>query len=133
MVKKSILLSLLVLLGAGALWYFFGTGEELASERAAKLVIAEASMEGVILSRTDRALIIEAFRVERGEEGNRVVMYERKVTLMPEVSESPALKAGDRVVFYGTDEEPFKVYRVEVLSRAASSTPPLPPGAPAQQ
>lgn len=130
--KKSILLFLFVLLLAGALWYFFGREEKLASEIAAELTIAEASVEGLVLSRTGDTLMIQAARVERGEEGNRVAMYERRVTLMPEAAGGSNLKAGDRAVFYGTDEEPFKAYRVEVLSRA-SEVPPLPAGAPPLQ
>lgn len=136
--KKLIYSGLVVLLVVAGLWFYFSRPEELASEKAAKLEIAETSFEGEVISISSNEVVISSGKVERTKQGNQFVQYDKTISFADKIQfvsngeETEIelkdiishIKVGDRAVFYGSGNinsltgETFTADRIELLNRA---------------
>ena len=144
MTKKILvfIVVIVILAGAGYAVSKIRSGNDLSSEKAAKLEVTEYSSEGQVVSIGEGSIVISAGRVERTEEdGNQFVNYERTIRFADtvqftekgnktEISAdklSSSLKVGDRAVFYGTvssgspTEGELLASRVDILSRGTTN------------
>lgn len=139
MTKNILIIVSLLIIVLVAGWFYKQSREVddglLASERALNMQIAEISMEGTVLKVESDSLLVSTMKIERTEKGNelvelqRTVWFEDTVQIMgdrqtSEVSGSDVLvnlKAGDKVVFYGSGAtntltgEEFTASRIDIL------------------
>ncbi|KKU50223.1 MAG: hypothetical protein A3F53_00975 [Candidatus Zambryskibacteria bacterium RIFCSPHIGHO2_12_FULL_48_10] len=124
MTKKILayVLVIVILAVAGfAAYRVFNKPDELSSEKAVKLNLAEISFEGQVISIAGGVVTARAGRVQRTDEGNALVMYDREIIFSGTEGKNifDNLKVGDKAVFYGkgdinsaTDNSKFTAYKV---------------------
>ncbi|MBX4181399.1 hypothetical protein KW807_00870 [Candidatus Parcubacteria bacterium] len=135
------LLVILVLLGGGFWIYKQAKPEELAAEKAEKLELSQISLEGQIAAVKEGSIVINASRVERSSEGNKVRQYEKEVFLNTQVifqasvtqTSTEVLSAkevvskvrvGDKAVFYGSgtvkslEADKFTATKITILEKS---------------
>ena len=122
MTKKILayVLVIVILAVAGfAAYRVFNKPDELSSEKAVKLNLAEISFEGQVIA--GGVVTARAGRVQRTDEGNALVMYDREIIFSGTEGKNifDNLKVGDKAVFYGkgdinsaTDNSKFTAYKV---------------------
>ena len=137
--EKNKLYTLLavVLVLVGVLVYLSIRPEKLAFEKAADLELSEISFEGRVVSIQPDQVIISTGKVERTDDGNQFVEYEKVINFADEIKFvasgvvtdikledlSLYLQLMDRVVFYGSgdanlvNDDGFIANRIEFLSR----------------
>ncbi|OHA92286.1 MAG: hypothetical protein A3J09_02280 [Candidatus Zambryskibacteria bacterium RIFCSPLOWO2_02_FULL_51_21] len=126
---KKILIVVVLAAVVVAAWFVYKSlrkgAEPLSSEVAAGLNLSEVSFEGKVLILGKDYVTVRAGRVQRTDQGNMLVEYD-KVVFFTDAARKASLaklKAGDTATFYGTGadnpagKDEFVANRVEVLKR----------------